>query len=134
MTWRILTILTLMLSACGPANQSAGFRAPERLTPDWTLRSSGPVPAGSAPAQYRQLGLRRAVRAEYAGAAPLTVTAYEMTTGAGAFEAMQQWRPAPGRLALYHEVWFVVLEASGVETPVLAAAADDIDQALREGD
>lgn len=125
-----MAVLVLTLSACGPAGTSAGFPAPERLGPDWTLRLSGPLPADSAPAQYRQLGLRQAVRAEYAGAAPLTITAYEMTTGAGAFEAMQQWRPAPGRLAFHHEAWFVVLEASGVETPVLAAAADEIEQAF----
>jgi hypothetical protein len=89
---------------------------------EWTLASQSvfePPPAG-----LRQwngtAGTRRAWHAEYRGSPPISLTVYELPGSPGsAFDAIQQWRPMPGRMAFSKGAYFGVAEAPGADPKVI---------------
>jgi len=99
-----------ILVGCG---RERGGTPPNTLGDKWKLASAEPVSADTAPLEVRALGLREARRAVYKGTPDVTVMLYEMTTGPGAFEMVQKWRPRPGAVSFYKDRFFVVCEADG---------------------
>jgi hypothetical protein len=69
------------------------------------------VDPGAAPELVRQLGLKRAAAATYAGPSPVSIHIYEMNVPTSAFELIQKWRQQDGR-AIYSGAYFVVANAS----------------------
>lgn len=109
----LLLLLTILVACSGPARS---FEEILPATPGrWTRSSVSPVDPNSAPEIVRQLGLKRAAAAAYAGPAAITVQIYEMNTTTGAFELFQKWRQQDGR-AVYTGPYFVVATATGPET------------------
>lgn len=101
----------VLLVGCG--GERGGGAPPDTLGGKWTLAASETVSADTAPQEVRALGLREARRAVYTGTPDVTVMLYEMTTGPGAFEMVQKWRPRPGAVSFYKDRFFVVCEAAG---------------------
>jgi hypothetical protein len=83
---------------------------------EWKLASS-PVCSRPVPAELRIWGgttqARRACRAEYGGAPPMSLTIYYMPgwSGATAFDAFQRWQIQPGKMAFYKGHYFGVVES-----------------------
>ncbi len=100
-----------ILARCG--GERGGGAPPDILGGKWKLVSVEAASADTAPLDVRALGLREARRAVYKGTPDVTVMLYEMTTGPGAFEMMQKWRPRPDAVSFYKNRFFVVCEASG---------------------
>lgn len=99
------------LAGCG--GERRGGAPPDTLGGKWKLASIEAISADTAPQEVRALGLREARRAVYTGIPDVTVMLYEMTTGPGAFEMVQKWRPRPGAVSFYKDRFFVVCEAAG---------------------
>jgi hypothetical protein len=104
MTRRNLLFLgALTLGACAkprkdPLPETAGA---------WKRASIEPEPF--IPETLKILGCKQAFRAVYEGPARINVTAYEMSTGAGAFEALQKWRVERGSMPFHKEQFFLVV-------------------------
>jgi hypothetical protein len=97
---------------------------------EWRREAFEDRPAAGAPDPLGRLGVRQAGRARYRGPAAITVDVYEMTTGSGAFEAAQKWKPALGTLAFHQNEFFVVL-TSEAPRETLLAFAQQLEKALR---
>ncbi|MFN3323927.1 MAG: hypothetical protein ACK5AZ_10560 [Bryobacteraceae bacterium] len=103
--------IAALLMAAGCRREEPRLLLPEAVGGEWTLAESEPVAAEEAPETIRALGLREAARGRYTGPEEIGVTVYRMSTGAGAFEALQKHRPEEGKLAFYEGVYFVIAES-----------------------
>jgi len=99
----LLTIATLLLTACGGG--SSLFSFPADAGP-WKLKQTKEI---VAPDTIRRLGIKRAQAAEYEGPGRLTAELYEMTSSAGALEVEQTWRPSADTVAFHRENLFFVI-------------------------
>lgn len=69
-------------------------------------------------------------RAEYSGPGKVTVTLTEMTSSGDAFEAMQRWKPMPGRLAFYKDRYFGVAQSADLDAKALNAFVSALEKKL----
>lgn len=100
---------------------------------EWTLADQAllkPVPPelktwrGTASAM-------RAWRATYRGTPAMTLTLYEMPRWpGGAFDALQQWRPQPGKMAFMKGTYFGVAESPDANQGVLTRFVHGIATAI----
>lgn len=90
-----------------------------------------PIAADQAAEPLRRLGVARLLRATYRGAGEIVLTAHEMTSEAGAFEALQRRRPAPGSLAFQAGKLFLVAESEQAGHAELQSFAAAVERALR---
>jgi hypothetical protein len=97
----------------------------------WQRGETTPIAPEQSPELLRRLGLRAAVQSRYRGPGNVAISRYEMTSSAGAFEAAQKDRPAPGRLAFHHNRYFVVIESPDLDHKALFSMARALEQALR---
>jgi len=110
----MLRSVTIFLFAflLGCSSQSRSF---EEILPattgEWTRGQVSSVDPSDAPELVRQLGLKRAAAATYAGPSPVSIRIYEMNVPTSAFELIQKWRQQDGR-AVYSGPFFVVATAS----------------------
>ena len=91
----------------------------------WTKTQAAPSDAALAPDLVKQLGLKQAVSATYAGPVTVTVRVFEMNVSTSAFELIQKWRQHDG-LAVYSGPYFVVAE------PDSSPQASTLIEALRK--
>jgi hypothetical protein len=92
----------------------------------WKLVSSEPESA--IPDVISKLGCKQARRAIYEGPAKLTVAVFEMTSSAGAFEVLQNWRVERRTVPLQKDKYFVLV--TGANDKVLAEFASAFEKAL----
>ncbi len=130
---RVSFFALLLFVGCGDTRSPAAFTPPASVGGEWTLSESVPITGNEVPASGREAGVLEAIRVRYDGPEPLVVSFYRMPTGSGAFEMMQHWQPAAGKLATYSGSWFVELEAPGLDQHRLNALADDVEHALTGG-
>ena len=123
----LLVLLSILLLSC-----SAGSKQPMPLFPetvgDWKLKASSDLAPGQIPEQVRRLGMRRAGSAEYQGAGTLRVEIYELTSGAGAFEVEQTWRPVADTVAFHKDSYFTVVHWTGAEKSAVAAFVRELEK------
>lgn len=124
-------IVILLLVSCG-AGVEEELRVPELFAPSWELLKAGPLLDGEVPPAIQAAGLRRAVKAVYGPGQRLEVTVFEMGGQSSAFELAQQWRPEPGKLALFAGEMFVVLHAPEMDHAALGEVADALEEALKK--
>jgi hypothetical protein len=74
---------------------------------------------------------RKAWRGTYLGEPPMTVTVYGMPRGG--FDAIQQWRVAPGKMAFLKGGYFGVAESPGTSQEELARFVRGVEAALPRG-
>jgi len=72
--------------------------------------------------------MRRAGSAEYQGAGTLRVEIYELTSGAGAFEVEQTWRPVADTVAFHKDSYFTVVHWTGAEKSAVAAFVRELEK------
>jgi hypothetical protein len=97
MAMRFLFLLALGLLSCGGGG--GDFTSPPSVGDAWKLATQDPAPAEQAAAGARELGLKRLL----------------MTSGSGAFEMVQKWRPQPGALAAHKGSLFFTVRSSGLD-------------------
>lgn len=126
--------LAATLAGCGAASRTEVLpvELPAELPGGYKLDSARALPAPEAPESARNLGLRSARVAQYSGPASLQVTVYEMTTGAGAFELVQKWKPEAGKLHFSQGPYFVLVESRTVPVNQLQTFASALDAALKQ--
>jgi hypothetical protein len=122
--------LAALCLGCG--DRGNGFVPPAEIAGGWKLASQSELPASGTAEEVRQLGVRSAHAAEYEGTGGrrLSVRFYRMGSGSAAFELMQKWRPAEGKVALYQDVWFVILESEALDHRGLSALAEPVEKHL----
>jgi hypothetical protein len=107
--WATIFLFTFLL---GCSSRSRSF---EEILPastgEWTRGPVSSVEPSAAPELVRQLGLKRAAAATYAGPSPVSIRIYEMNVPTSAFELIQKWRQQDGR-AVYSGPYFVVANAA----------------------
>lgn len=116
-SWLVFLAI-LCLAACSGPSRSIEETLPAQLQ-GWSRGQVSPLAPAEAPDIVRQLGLKRAATAAYAGPATVQVRIYEMNVPASAFELIQKWRQQDG-LAAYSGPYFLVADASA------AAEASDL--------
>ncbi|MEO8025014.1 MAG: hypothetical protein ABI823_00990 [Bryobacteraceae bacterium] len=70
------------------------------------------------------------LRAVYTGPATVTVTLTEMQSSGNAFEAIQKWKPEPGRVPFQKDKYFGVAESKDLDTKALIAFVADLEKTL----
>ena len=120
--------LPSILIGCGGAAPAPVL--PVNVTGGYKLGSNRGLPITAAPELVRQLGLRSAHAAQYSGPETVNVTLYEMTTGAGAFELVQKWKPESHTLYFSQTNYFVLLHSPAAPEK-LQAFASALDSALK---
>jgi hypothetical protein len=128
--FRALFFVLLLLAGCGSADSPAAFTAPASIGGEWTLSEAREIAAEEVSDLVRGAGVLEAIRARYDGPAPLVITFCRMPASGNAFELVQRWRPAEGRLATYSGSWFVELEAPELDHGRLSALAEELDRSL----
>ena len=118
----------LLCAGCGPKEPAREF--PPQLVDGWKLESSQEMAPAEAPETLRALGVKRAVRAVYAGEPRLDVDCLEMNSGTAAFEGFQKWRQGPGAIAFYHDRYFLVVKSSSASPDVVTRFARAMETAL----
>jgi hypothetical protein len=126
-TWLLISVLTI---GCGGGNQDGSFNPPPTVIGAGALDGFESVPADGAPENIRSMGVERAYVAHYSGERSVVVSFYHMKSGASAFELVQKWRPADGKLAIYSGAWFVVIESPGTDNAALSAMANELEAVL----
>ena len=123
----LLVLFSILLMSCsaGPKPDTPLFPAAVGV---WKLTRSGEIAPGQVPEQIRRLGMRRAGSAEYQGAGTLKVEIYELTTGAGAFEVEQTWRPVADTVAFHKDSYFTVVHWAGAEKAAVAAFVRELEK------
>jgi hypothetical protein len=108
---------TVRLPAPPPPELPGGFQFREQLQ----------VPASDVGEKQAESGY--AFR--YQGAAPLTVTVFQMKSDASAFELVQKSRPEPGTLFFQAGSKYVLLSATGIDQARLNEIAKYLEERLR---
>jgi len=120
-------LLSILLLSCSAGPTQARPLFPETVG-DWKLKASSDLAPGQVPEQIRRLGMRRAGSAEYQGAGTLRVEIYELTSGAGAFEVEQTWRPVADTVAFHKDSYFTVVHWTGAEKSAVAAFVRELEK------
>ncbi|MEX2262108.1 MAG: hypothetical protein WD696_09155 [Bryobacteraceae bacterium] len=97
----------LLLTACGSHEAPPEALFPPALGDAWKRTSLTQAPAAEAPEDLARLGVKRIVRAEYAGPGVVHAEIHEMTTSAASLEAVQKWRAQADSVIFHHENYFV---------------------------
>ena len=133
---RHLAILTLVIG-CGPVFGLLFPRHELKGLPvaaaEWRLADQkilSPVPAELKNFRSGEWA-RKAWRGDYACARPMTVTVYGMP--AGGFDAIQQWRVTPGKMAFLKGGYFGIAESPGASQGELARFVRGVEAALPRG-
>jgi hypothetical protein len=113
MAMRFLFLLALGLLSCGGGG--GDFTIPPSVGDAWKLATQDPAPPEQAAAGARELGLKRLLVARYSGPGSPEVAIHQMTSGSGAFEMVQKWRPQPGTLAAHKGSLFFTVRSSGLD-------------------
>lgn len=74
---------------------------------------------------------RKAWRGTYLGERPMTVTVYGMARAG--FDAIQQWRVVPGKMAFLKGGYFGIAESPGASVEELARFVRGVEAALPQG-
>ncbi len=77
-------------------------------------------------ARTQSIGLR----AVYSGPGTVTVTLTEMQSSANAFEAIQHWKPQPGRMPFQKDKYFGVAESPDLDVKALGAFVAAIEKEI----
>ena len=114
----LLAAISITFMACSTSSKPLEEVLPASID-GWKRTQVSAVDTTTAPELVKQLGVKRALAATYAGSETVTVRVYEMNVPTSAFELIQNWRQQDG-LAVYSGPYFVVAEpGSGRETSVL---------------
>ncbi len=127
MTRRLRSLLPALLLAVFACSRPAADPFPESLPGGWKRISA--EPETEIPEPVRALGCKQARRLEYEGAGRVFAVAYQMTSGAGAFEALQKWRSEPGAVPFYKNEYFVVVR--GAPNSTLMEFAGALERAMK---
>ena len=101
MTRRFL-LLAIVLCGCGRTEKPPA-RPPETAG-EWKLESAAEAARPAIP------GVAQSFHAVYAGPRRFEAEMHRMSADGLAFEAVQRWRPAEGRMAVHGGLWFVVVD------------------------
>jgi hypothetical protein len=124
---KLLFILPLLPAACARPAQDP---LPEAVDGVWR-RAASEVET-NIPEVIRGLGCKQARRTTYEGPRQITVSVFEMTTSAGAFEVLQKWRVERRAVPFQKDRYFVLV--TGANDLVLANFAGSLDKAMRTGE
>jgi len=70
------------------------------------------------------------LRAVYSGPGAVTVTLTEMQSSGNAFEAIQKWKPEPGRVPFQKDKYFGVAESKDLDSKALIAFVAALEKEL----
>jgi hypothetical protein len=104
-TSRRIWLLTALLAGCG---RDPDLQLPRQLD-SWSLQEGN----------------------VYRGPGEVKVIVSRMENPSAAFEAIQKWRPQPGRIAFQKDRFVVVLESGTLDQNGLNAFASQLEKALR---
>ena len=108
---RLITRRAALFTACAALMGFVGcqrtppleHRIPSKLAGSWTRSHLEKLPKNRVPGHAAD-----ALRARYTGASDMTVDVYRMHSQSAAFEAVQRWRPTPGKSATWKNDLFIV--------------------------
>ena len=134
--FRHLAILTVVIG-CGPV---FGLLFPKHelkglpvSAAEWRLADQevmSPVPAELKNFRSGQWA-KKAWHGNYVGERPMTVTVYGLP--AGGWDAIQQWRVTPGKMAFLKGGYFGIAESPGASVDELARFVRGVEAALPRG-
>ncbi len=124
---KLLFLVPILPAACA---RPAKDPLPETVDGVWRLTAS--EAETNIPEVIRGLGCKQARRTTYEGPQRITVSVFEMTTSAGAFEVLQKWRVERRAVPFQKDRFFVLV--TGANDLVLANFAGALDKAMRTGD
>ena len=127
-----LVLCVITLAACareGPRQAASIF--PKEVGA-WKLRGTGFVVPTAVPDEVRGLGLKVAQSADYDGPGQLTALVCELTSGAGAFEAEQKWRPMADTVAFHKGSYFTVIHWQSADRAAVSAFVREMEKRLGE--
>jgi hypothetical protein len=133
---RHLAILTVAIG-CGPVFGLLFPRYELKGLPVWAAkwRLADQKVLSPAPAELKSFRsgewAKKAWRGNYVGDRPMTVTVYGMP--AGGFDAIQQWRVTPGKMAFLKGGYFGIAESPGASKEELARFVRGVEAALPRG-
>jgi hypothetical protein len=131
--WRIAIFTVAVGCASNFGLFSQELKALPESAAEWRLadqKTRTPVPVEWA--QFRKSEYaRKAWRGTYRGDPPMTVAVYDMN-GSG-FDALQQWRVAPGKLAFLKGGYCGIVESPEAPAEVMARFAHGVEAALPPG-
>ena len=127
---RVWLGLVLLLSSC--KNMGDKMEILPMNLGDWKRMAVENIPAEDHPREFKERGIKRARRAIYNGPARLTATIYEFGALGTAFELVQKWRPQEGKMASQEGVYFILLDAQGVEGKIVNDFASKLEAFLRK--
>ena len=129
-TRRGLLAVSALLAACGSRRQDM---LPEKVGQPWRRTSLKNVAWSVAEAPLSEKVVRRIQSATYEGPGKLEVKAYETTSAAVAFEAVQRWQRAEDKLLFNRDEHFIVVRFEKTEPKLLNNFARDLTSYLRPG-
>lgn len=116
----VLIILVSFLAACSGQDKPLTGVLPPQVQHAWTLKDTSDMAESQAPAVVRELGLKRALEANYEGNGRIRLLLFEMNSQTGAFELIQKWRQQEG-LAAYKGPYFMVANGVGPDRTTVAS-------------
>ena len=120
---RRIMFLAFVLSACG--GPKAEPARPPETAGEWKLESASGAPRPAIP------GVAQSFHAIYAGPRRFEAEMHRMSGGGLSFEAVQKWRPEPGRMAVHGGLWFVVVNRGGASREDAMLFARALEAALK---
>lgn len=106
-------------------------KPPKDLVPavvDGVWKRTASEPETNIPELVKKLGCRKATRHTYEGPRKLTVTVFEMTTSAGALEALQKWPVVQRTVPFLKRDLFVLV--TGANDLVLAEFTSALEKSM----
>jgi hypothetical protein len=131
--WRIAIFTVAVCCASNFGLFSQELKGLPESAAEWRLddqQTRTPVPAEWAQFRKNEYA-RKAWRGTYRGDPPMTVTVYDMQ-GSG-FDALQQWRVTPGKLAFLKGGYFGIVESPEASAEAMTRFARGVEAALPPG-
>jgi hypothetical protein len=116
----VLLILVSLLLGCSGQDKPLTSVLPPQVQHAWTLKDTSDMAEPQAPQVVRELGLKRALEANYEGNGRIRLLLFEMNSQTGAFELIQKWRQDQG-LAAYKGTYFMVANGVGPDRTTVAS-------------
>lgn len=130
--WLAVILALTALSGC-PAGIQWEPEMPASLDGGWKLEKVERAPPENAPELLRQLQVADGMESVYGGPGKLTVSVYRLRTASSAFEAVQKWRPEPGRVVFHTGGVFTIVSSPDLDNAGLNRVARELEQKWSRG-
>lgn len=124
---RWLAATLFFLASCASAVKE--WKLPAELDGGWKLSVLPP-----SRETYELVGRLTPKRSQMAGyengSGQLRVSGFELANGSVAFEQIQKWKAAPGKIAFHHGAWLVVVESESMDAAQLSKVANAVERTM----